>query len=98
MNWHVWIWSYLVLLLVGGLIGFIKAGSKASLIASVAFAIPLVLTVVLGGSVAVALGFLAAHVIFFAVRFARTKKFMPGGLLSIASAAAAIAVVLTSRP
>jgi uncharacterized membrane protein (UPF0136 family) len=97
MNWHVWIWSYLVLLLVGGLIGFIKAGSKASLIASVAFAIPLVLTVVLGGSVSMALGFLAAHFVFFAVRFARSKKFMPGGLLSIASAAAAIAVALTSR-
>ncbi len=97
MNWHVWIWSYLVLLLVGGLIGFLKAGSKASLIASVAFAIPLVLTVVLGGSVAMGLGFLAAHFVYFAVRYVRTKKFMPGGLLAIASAAAAAAVVLTTR-
>ncbi len=86
-----------MLLLVGGLIGFLKAGSKASLIASVAFAIPLVLTVVLGGGVAMALGFLAAHFVYFAFRFVRTKKFMPGGLLAIASAAAAAAVVLTTR-
>lgn len=97
MNWHVWIWIYLTLLLVGGLIGLIKAGSKASLIASVLFAVPLVLTLVLNGGVPLALGFLAVHFVFFSVRFARKKKFMPGGLLALASLATGIAVFFGTR-
>lgn len=97
MNWHVWIWVYLALLLVGGLIGFIKAGSKASLIASVLFGVPLVLTLVFKGSVWMALGFLAAHAVYFGMRFARTKKFMPGGLLTIASILAGLAALFSSK-
>ena len=42
------LWIYIVLLLVGGLIGFLKAGSKVSLISSSVFAAALVLTVVPG--------------------------------------------------
>jgi uncharacterized membrane protein (UPF0136 family) len=40
------LWVYIVLLLVGGLIGFFKAKSKVSLITSAVFAAVLVLTVV----------------------------------------------------
>ena len=98
MNWHTWVWIYLALLLVGGLIGFLKAGSKISLIASVIFAIPLVLTVVLGGGVNMALAFLAIHFVYFAMRFVRKKKFMPGGLLAVASLAAGLVVFFTTRP
>jgi len=98
MNWHTWVWIYLALLLVGGLIGFLKAGSKISLIASVLFAIPLVLTLVLGGPVNMALAFLAIHFVYFAMRFVRKKKFMPGGLLAVASLAVGLVVFFSTRP
>jgi len=38
------LWIYIVLLLIGGLIGFLKAKSKVSLITSAVFAAVLVLT------------------------------------------------------
>jgi|SRR5882672_1148447 len=83
------LWIYIVLLIVGGMIGFLKAGSKISLILSVAFAAVLSLC--------------AAHVVFkdymtdivlaallvvFGVRLAKTKKFMPSGLMLILTVAA----------
>ena len=36
------LWSYTALLLIGGLMGFLKAGSRASLIASLICALPLI--------------------------------------------------------
>ena len=38
MNPHTVLWIYIVLLVIGGLIGFLKANSRVSLIMSVAFA------------------------------------------------------------
>ena len=38
MNPTTVLWTYIVLLVAGGLVGFLKAGSKASLITSVSFA------------------------------------------------------------
>ena len=38
MNQNTMLWVYIILLLVGGLIGFFKAGSKISLITSSVFA------------------------------------------------------------
>lgn len=79
------LWVYIVLLEVGGLMGLLKAGSKASLIASSIFAVPLIL---------VALGFIPAIVadivlvillIFFGKKYAVSKNFMPSGLMSILS-------------
>ena len=37
------LWVYIVLLIGGGLLGYIKAKSKASIIASSVFAVPLIL-------------------------------------------------------
>jgi len=42
------LWIYIVLLLVGGLIGFLKAGSKVSLITSAGFAAALAVAAVPG--------------------------------------------------
>ena len=85
------LWIYIAFLVAGGLIGFFKAGSKASIIASVAFAIPLALCaskVIPVPWVADALlGFLA---IFFGMRFAKSKKFMPSGMMSSLSVLALI--------
>jgi len=82
------LWIYIVLLLVGGLIGFLKAGSKVSLISSSVFAAALVLTAVPGVfQPAFARGLanviLAALLVVFAVRLAKTKKIMPSGLMLV---------------
>ena len=79
------LWVYIVLLVAGGLVGFLKAGSKMSLIMSVAFAVPLALSLLLKWPVVVGyflLGFLFA---FFGIRFTKSKKFMPNGLMMILS-------------
>jgi len=84
MNRNNILWIYIILLVIGGLIGFLKAKSKVSLLMSVSFA--------------VALSFCAAGIIFreyvadillaillvvFAVRLTKTRKFMPGGLMLV---------------
>ena len=94
MNWQFVVWVYVGLLLAGGVIGFVKARSKVSLIASVASAIPLALTAagILPYIVApVVLGLL---VVQFIVRVAKTKKFMPAGMLLVITALALAAVIL----
>lgn len=87
------LWIYIILLLVGGLIGFLKAGSKVSLITSAVAAALLVLTVLPGVFQA---GFkrnladiiMAALLVVFAVRLGKTRKFMPSGLMVVVTIAA----------
>ncbi|MBI5774490.1 MAG: hypothetical protein HZA89_12190 [Verrucomicrobia bacterium] len=89
MTTNVALWIYLALMVAGGLMGFLKAGSKASLIASVAFAVPLALAAlgVFGGASALVarcvVGFL---LVFFGAKFAKGRKFMPAGMMTILSA------------
>ena len=97
MNWHIVVWIYIALLEVGGLIGLLKAGSKASLIASTLFAVPLILGLVLAWPVNVILIVLGVHFLYFAVSFARKKKFMPGGMMAIASLAAGAVVYFATK-
>jgi uncharacterized membrane protein (UPF0136 family) len=85
---NVVLWIYIVLLLTGGLIGFLKAGSKVSLITSAVFAAVLVLTAVPGFLDAafaqkLATVIMAALLIVFAVRLGKTRKFMPSGLMLV---------------
>ena len=78
------LWIYIVLLVVGGLIGFLKAKSKVSLIMSVVFAA--LLTLCAAGIVFqyyVADILLAALLVVFAIRLTKTKKFMPSGMMLI---------------
>lgn len=82
------LWIYIVLLLIGGLIGFLKAGSKVSLITSAAFAAALVLCAIpgvfeikFGNGIANVL--MAALLVVFAIRLAKTQKFMPSGLMLV---------------
>src|SRR5437667_1131752 len=89
MNANVILWIYIALLIVGGLIGFLKGRSKVSIIASIGFAIPLALcaaNVIPQKFVADIL--IALLLIVFGMRLAKTKKFMPSGLMLIISAAA----------
>ena len=85
------LWIYIVLLIAGGLVGYLKAGSKASIIASSAFAVPLVLAAlgIVPAVVAdVVLGILLAYM---GMKFAKSKKFMPSGLMAILSLVALVA-------
>ena len=91
------LWVYIVLLLVGGLIGFFKAKSKVSLITSAVFAAILILTTlrnVFKPAFALTLAdvTLVVLLVVFAVRLAKTKKFMPSGLI-LAATVAVLAVL-----
>jgi uncharacterized membrane protein (UPF0136 family) len=80
------LWVYIVLLLVGGLIGFFKAKSQASLIASMVSAVILILCALnLIFKAYVADLVIIALVVVFTLRLAKTKKFMPSGLMLTAS-------------
>jgi uncharacterized membrane protein (UPF0136 family) len=84
------LWIYIVLLVVGGLIGFLKAGSKVSLQMASAFAVALILLAIPD---LFAAGFrrgainvlLAVLLIVFTIRLVKTKKFMPAGMMVIAT-------------
>lgn len=87
------LWIYIVLLVIGGLMGFFKGKSRVSLIMSVAFAALLILCalkIIFQAYVADIL--LAALLVVFAMRLAKTKKFMPAGMML-----AATLVVLSLR-
>ncbi len=81
------LWVYILLLILGGLMGFLKAKSKVSLIMSVAFAAGLSLCAgnVIGKPLFLAVILLTALFVVFGIRLAKTKKFMPAGLMLILS-------------
>jgi uncharacterized membrane protein (UPF0136 family) len=86
MNPNLLLWIYIVLLVVGGMIGFLKAGSKVSLIMSVSFAAALVLAmkgIIFQRHVIDIL--LAALLVVFGIRLTKTKKFMPAGMMLVAT-------------
>jgi uncharacterized membrane protein (UPF0136 family) len=93
MNPHTVLWIYILLLLAGGLIGFLKAGSKVSLITSAVAAAALILAVIPGlltpaFARGVADAIMAALLVVFAIRLSKTKKFMPSGLMLVITALA----------
>ncbi len=80
--------AYGVLAIVGGIMGYVKAKSKASLISGSISG----LLVILGGvmqlqgqawGLIIAAIVTAVLVIVFAMRLAKTRKFMPAGLMSV---------------
>jgi uncharacterized membrane protein (UPF0136 family) len=80
-------WSYVLLLLVGGLIGFFTAHSKISLITSAVSAGLLILTRI--GIFEPSFGRKLADIIMvvllvvFAMRLAKSKRFIPSGLMLV---------------
>ena len=75
------LWVYVVLLFLGGLIGFLKGKSKISLISSTAFSIPLAF--VAAGTLPIIAGYvlLGALVLLFFWRWRKSGSFMPAGML-----------------
>lgn len=85
---------YCVLLLAGGAMGLIKAGSKASIIASTIFAVILLLFVIDVFPLDLAWTVLAFLVLFFGMRFAKGRKFMPNGMMLVLTAVTLVATLL----
>ena len=85
------LWIYIVLLFLGGLMGFLKAGSKMSLIMSATFAVILILFNL--GYIQIRHGadfVLLFLLLFFTMRLAKSKKLMPNGMMAILTLAALI--------
>jgi uncharacterized membrane protein (UPF0136 family) len=87
------LWIYIILLLAGGLIGFLKAKSKISLITSTVFAVLLAVCALKYLRIEVAWGVLSFLALFFLIRFLKTKKFMPGGMMAVLTLVTIVAVV-----
>src|SRR3954447_25131091 len=91
---------YAALLAVGGMIGFTKAGSRPSLIAGLASSIGALLALglslqnrTLGMGLACLLAILLF--VFFGYRYAaKTRKFMPAGLLAVTSMVVLVVAIL----
>jgi len=76
------IWTYAALIIAGGVMGFVKAKSKASLIMSILCAVPLVLVALGKWPILVAQLVAGFLMVFFSTRYASSKKLMPAGLMA----------------
>ena len=90
--------AYGVLAIVGGVIGYVQAQSKVSLISGSISGLLLIISGVsqLQGQawgLILATAVTALLVIVFAVRLAKTRKFMPAGLMSLLGLAALAVMV-----
>jgi uncharacterized membrane protein (UPF0136 family) len=85
---------YIGLMMLGGLMGFIKAGSKASLIASTIFSALLALFAFNVLPIQYHWIVLLFLLVFFAMRFGKSKKFMPNGFMTILTLLALLAPYL----
>jgi uncharacterized membrane protein (UPF0136 family) len=83
MNATTILWVYIILLVLGGVMGYVKARSKISLYTSVGFAAALTLCAVRLLPSLAADWLMAALLVVFAVRFAKTRRIIPAGLLVV---------------
>lgn len=79
------LWTYVAVLLLGGAMGYVKAGSKVSLITALVFGVLLALCCLGVFPMTVAWGLQGFLALFFLYRALKTKKFMPSGMMAIAS-------------
>jgi uncharacterized membrane protein (UPF0136 family) len=82
------VFAYGMLAIVGGIIGYMQANSKVSLISGTISGLLLVIAAFFklqgqGWAAILAAVVTAVLVVVFAVRFAKTRKFMPAGLMVI---------------
>lgn len=90
--------AYGVLAIVGGIIGYFQAKSKASLISGVISGLLLIIAGVMqlqgqGLGLILAVVVTIALIIVFAIRLAKTRKFMPAGLMTALGVAALVVML-----
>ncbi len=89
---------YALLILIGGIIGHIKAGSAASLIMGIVFSI-LLLASSIGMMYSSVIAYFSSIIIstiltfFFLYRFMLTQKMMPAGVMAIISVIVLLALI-----
>ncbi|MBS0604126.1 MAG: TMEM14 family protein [Verrucomicrobia bacterium] len=96
------VFVYGLLIVLGGIMGFVKGGSHASLISGGSFGIALLISAYFISKGKIAAQYLALVLTFmldgiFTYRFAKTLHFIPAGFLSLASLAVLIVVALKIR-
>lgn len=92
--------TYGVLAIAGGIIGYVQARSKASLISGSICGLLLILGGIVqlqGQSWGLVLAAIVTVVlvIFFAIRLFRTRKFMPAGLMSVLGVVALVVIFVS---
>ena len=90
--------AYGVLAIVGGIIGYVQAKSKASLISGIISGLLLIIAGVMqlqgqGLGLILAIVVTIALIIVFAMRLAKTRKFMPAGLMTALGVAALVVML-----
>ncbi len=96
------VYVYAALVIIGGIFGFLKAKSLPSLIMGVIGGLGLIAAgYALGQGLAwglpLALVFSAGLLVFFSLRYYRTRAFMPGGLMAILSLLTLVGVLATTH-
>jgi uncharacterized membrane protein (UPF0136 family) len=92
------LWVYAAFLILGGLIGFAVAKSKVSLITSVVFAVLLAMCAAdIAFKPSVAYFLLGALVLVFSIRWSKTKKFMPSGMLAAVTVVTLVAYAVLAN-
>ncbi len=96
------VYIYAALVMLGGIFGFLKAKSLPSLIMGEIGGLALISAgYALGGGLAwgfpLALVLSAGLLVFFSLRYFRTRAFMPGGLMAILSLLTLIGVLTTAH-
>lgn len=89
------IWVYGVIMILGGVMGYVKVGSKASLISGVGFGLVLLASgygAWRGSENSIAAADLIALLllVLFAIRYAKKRRFMPAGMLAVLSLVAVV--------
>jgi len=87
------LWVYAILMLGGGIMGFMKAGSKISLIAGLISGLLVIIGLIISNTNAqLGIGIVAATsallCISFLMRLLKTQSFMPSGMLLVLSVVA----------
>ena len=90
---------YGLLVLVGGVMGYVKAKSLPSLISGVLFGVLLLISGVgiqqgAKASLIIALTLTVVLLVIMGLRFVKSKKFMPAGLIALLSAITAALLVM----
>lgn len=96
------VFVYGLLIALGGIMGFVKGGSNASLISGSVFGLALLLSAYFISKGKIAAQYVALVLTFildgiFTYRFAKTLHFFPAGFLSLASLAVLIVIALKIR-